>query len=201
MSARDGADAWLGQLRRRWASLVQAGIAVLGLVGSVVLPPPVSGPGEPVWSRLAQLVAALLIALMFVATRRARRTGGPLWPWVALASLGLAVFSAVGYAHLTRTWSCVYDGSRVVVGDEYTAKGREHRGQDPDAACETVIQDFAGRVDDIWQAEGIRRRQSILAAVYVGAVALFTICIVAVVEAIAQVDREGTRVETRRASP
>ena len=64
MSARDGADAWLGHLRRRWASLIQAGIAVLGIVGSFVLPPPVSGPGEPVWRRLAQFVAALLIVLM-----------------------------------------------------------------------------------------------------------------------------------------
>ena len=201
MSARDAADAWLGELRRRWASLVQAGIAVLGIVGSFVLPPPVSGPGEPVWSRLAQLVAALLIALMFVATRRARRRGRVRWPWVALASLALAVSTAVGYDHLTRTWSCVYDGSRVIVGDEYTDKGREYRGQDPGAACETVIQDFAGRVDDIWQAEGIRRRQSVLAAVYVGAVALFTICIVAVVEAIAQVDPADTRVRARRASP
>jgi len=201
MSARDDADLWLGELRRRWASLAQAGIAVLGIVGSFVLPPPVSGPGAPVWSRLAQLVAALLIALMFVATRRTRRGGTAVWPWVALASLGLAVGTAVGYDHLTRAWSCVYDGSRVVVGDEYTDKGREHRGKDPDAACETVIQDFAGRVDDIWQAEGIRRRQSILAAVYVGAVALFTICIVAVVEAIAQVDRAHTRVQTRRAGP
>jgi hypothetical protein len=177
--------------------LIQAGTAVLGIVGSFVLPPPVSIAGEPLWRRLAQFVAAVLIALMFVATRRVRSRGRALWWWVALAGLGLAVLGAFGYDHLTRAWSCSYDGSRVIVGDEYTQQGREQRRQDPSAACETLIQNFAGHIEDIWLSDGIRRRQSILAAVYVGAVALFTICIVAVVEAMAQVDRTGRQIKGR----
>ena len=168
---------------------------MLGIVGTFVLPPPVSIPGEPLWRRLAQFVAAVLIALMFVATRRVRSRGRALWWWIALASLGLAVLAAFGYDHLTRAWSCLYDGSRVIVGDEYTSQGREYRRQDSSTACETLIQDFAGHVEDIWQSRGIRRRQSMLVAVYVSAVALFTICIVAVVEAIGQVDRTGRRIK------
>lgn len=171
---------------------------VLGIVGTFVLPPPVSMAGETPWRRLAQFVAAVLIALMFVATRRVRSRGSALWWWVALASLGLAVLAAFGYDHLTHAWSCLYDDDRVIVGEEYTAQGREHRQRDPGAPCETLIQDFAGRVEDIWVSHGIRRRQSMLAAVYVGAVALFTICMVAVVEAMAEVERTGRRIRGRR---
>jgi hypothetical protein len=175
--------------------LIAGGLAVLGIVGSFVLPPPVAVAGGTPWRRLAQFVAAVLIALMFVATRRIRSGGRALWWWVALSSLGLAVLTVFWYDHLTRAWTCAYDDDRVIVGTEYTAQGREHRRQDPGAGCETLIQDFAGRVEDIWVSDGIRLRQSAMATVYVGAVALFTICMVGVVAAISEV--EGTSRSSR----
>lgn len=157
-----------------------------------MLAPPVAMGREPPWWRLAQFVAAVLLALMFVAARRLRSRGPALWWWVALVSLGLALVAIFGYDHMTRAWSCLYDGSRVIVGSEYTSQGREQRQRDPDVTCERLIADFAGRTEDVWRGEGIRRRESILAAVYVGAVALFTICIVAVVEVIAVTSRPAT---------
>jgi hypothetical protein len=163
---------------------------VLGIVGTFVLPPPAASPDEMPWRRLAQFVAAVLIGLMFVAARRWRGRGRARWAWLAGASLMLAVLATFGYDHLTRSWSCWVDDRRVIVGTEYTEQARAHRQRDPGASsCERLIQDFAGRVDDVWIAKDIRRRHSVLAALYVGAVALFTICVVALVEAIARAER------------
>jgi hypothetical protein len=193
-----GVTAWLRQLRGRWAALTQAAAIVLGTIGTVVLPPPMSIGGEPPWRRLAQFVAAVLLALMFVSARRTRGRGAGLWWWIAAASLVLAVLAAFGYDHLTGAWSCRYDDVRMVIGDEFTPQAREHFRQDSSATCERMIADFAGQVDDVWLPDGIRRRQSILAAAYVGAVALFTICIVAAVEAVARVERPGRPTPSRR---
>ncbi|MGH7388589.1 MAG: hypothetical protein ACREM3_03940 [Candidatus Rokuibacteriota bacterium] len=162
-------------------------------MGTFVLPPPAALLDETPWRRLAQVVAAVLIGLMFVATRRWRARGRAPWAWLALASLVLAVLATFGYDYLTRAWSCRYDDRRVIVGADYTEQARAHRQRDPGASCERLIQDFAGRLDDVWVGEGIRRRHSVLAALYVGAVALFTICLVTVVEAIARAERPARR--------
>jgi hypothetical protein len=173
---------------------------VLGVVGTFVLPPPAESPDEIPWRRLAQFVAAVLIGLMFVAARRWRVRGLAPWAWLAGASLMLAVLATFGYDHLTRSWSCWVDDRRVIVGTEYTEQARAHRQRDPGASsCERLIQDFAWRLDDVWVAQGIHRRHSVLAALYVGAVALFTICLVAMVEAIALAERpRPPRGERRR---
>ena len=128
---------------------------------------------------------------MFVATRRLRsRRRAPWWAG-GLISLVLAVLVTFGYNHLTGAWTCRYDDQVVIVGVEYTAQARDHRQRELGASCETLIRDFAGRSEDIWIGEGINRRRSLLAALYLGAVALFTVSIVAVVEAITAVERTG----------
>jgi len=171
---------------------------VLGAIGTVVLPPPVSIGEDRPWRRLAQFVAAALLALMFVVARRTSARGPRLWWGIAAGSLVLAVLGAFGYDHLTEAWSCRYDDVRVVIGDELMPQAREHARQDPGATCERMLEDFAGQVDDVWRADGIRQRQSILAAAYVGTVALFTICIVAAVEAVSRVERPRRAAPSRR---
>jgi hypothetical protein len=171
---------------------------VLGIVGAFLLPPPAESSDEMPWRRLAQFVAAVLIGLMFVATRRWRACGRAPWASVAVASLVLAVLATFGYDYFTRAWSCRYDDRRMIVGPEYTEQARAHLQRDPGVSCERLIQDFAGRLDDVWVGEGIRRRHSILAALYVGAVALFTICLVTLVEAIARAERPRRATRARR---
>lgn len=128
---------------------------------------------------------------MFVATRRWRPRNRAPWAWVALASLVLAVLATFAYSHLARAWSCRYEDRRVIVGDEYTEQARLHRQRNPGASCERLIQDFAGHLDDVWVDDGMRRRHSALAGLYVTAIALFTVCLVAVVEAVARAERLG----------
>jgi hypothetical protein len=169
--------------------LVQAAAAVLGIVGAFVLPPPGESPDETPWRRLAQFTAAVLIGLMFVAARRWGSRDPAPWASLAAASLVLAVLATFGYDHLTGRWSCRHDDRRVVVGREYTEQARAHRARDPGASCERLLQDFAGRVDEVWLADGIRRRRAVLAATYVGAVALYTICMVTLIEAVARAER------------
>jgi hypothetical protein len=181
--------AWLTQLRHHWASLVQASGVLLGVVSTAVLPPAVAGPDETPWRRLAQVMTAILIGLMFVAAARRPAKGPRFWSSVSIVLTMLTLTATLAYFHFSNSWTCHYDDRRMVVGSELTSRGLAHRQRHPDVSCTTVIEDFAGNLEDVWVKDGLIQRHSILGALYIACIGLVTMTLVSVVQAAVDAQR------------
>ena len=187
MAARSGNQAWLKQVRKSWLVLAQGALWLGGILGGFLLPPPVGllASEEKVWLRLGQFIIVVVLGLVFFAARRWRQPRHALW-WAATAMLVLAVAVAVffRYQQLTLAWTGNYAGQKVVVGSVLTPHGQAYTQANPDLSCDQLIMDVAGATEAIWTSESINRRRLILAATYVSCLPLFTLCLIAVVQAL-----------------
>jgi hypothetical protein len=187
--------------RGSWLLLAQSAVWVLGIVAGFLLPPPVGAEGEgKVWVRFAQFVVTVIVGLVLLAALRWQRKKDT-WAWAAVsaATLILATGTFFGYQFCVAHWTARYDGSRVVVGAEQTALGREYQEQHPERTREEVVMDVAGEVTRLWTRGSIDRRRLALAALYVLAMPLFTVCIIATVQAVRCAAPDGPR--RRRSRP
>ena len=174
-------------MRKSWLTLAQAAVWLGGVLGGFLLPPPVgvSAGDEKIWLRLGQFILAVLLGLAFFAGRQWNQRRHALrWCAAALVFLLLAVAAFFRYQQLTLAWTGNYAGQRVVIGSAYTAQGVSYTTKNPSLSCDDLIFDFAGKTEDIWTRDSINRRRLLLAATYVSCLPLFTLCLIAVVQAV-----------------
>lgn len=187
MAARSENKKWWREARKSWLGLAQGGLWIGGILGGFLLPPPVgvSAEDEKVWLRLGQFIIAVVLGLVFFAARRWSQPRHALvWGAGALVFLAMAVGVFFRYQQLMLAWTGLYDEKKIVIGSVYTAQGLSYTQKNPKISCDELIFDFAGVTENIWTRESINRRRLILAATYVSCLPLFTICLIAVVQAI-----------------
>ena len=201
MSARSEPRQWLNQTRKNWMVLTQGALWLAGILGGFLLPPPVgvSASDEKIWLRLGQFIIAVVLGLVFFAARRWNQPRHALrWGGVALLFLAISVAAFFRYQQMTLAWTADYVGDKVVIGSVYTAQGLSYTDKNPKISSEDLVFDFAGKTQEIWTRDSINRRRLILAATYVSCLPLFTICLIAVVQAI---QCGGARVKRRASAP
>jgi hypothetical protein len=187
MAARSGNQTWLKQVRKSWLVLAQGALWVGGILGGFLLPPPVGvlASEEKVWLRLGQFIIAIVLGLLFFAGRRwcqPRHAFG--WAGLALLVLGMAVGVFFRYQQLTLAWTGDYAGEKLVVGSVLTPHGKSYTQANPELTLSELLMDVAGATDALWTSESIDRRRLILAATYVSCLPLFTLCLIAIVQAL-----------------
>jgi hypothetical protein len=187
MAARSENKKWLQGARKSWLVLAQGALWIAGILGSFLLPPPVgvSAQDEKIWLRLGQFIIAVVLGLVFFAARRWSQPRHALW-WGAgsLVFLAISVGAFFRYQQLTLAWTGQYLDQKVVIGSICTPQGLSYLQKNPELSRDELIFDFAGTTENIWTRESINRRRLILAATYVTCLPLFTICLIAVVQAI-----------------
>ena len=186
--ARTGDRVWLQQARKGWLVLAQGALWLAGILGGFLLPPPVGilASDEKTWLRLGQFIMAVVLGLLFFVSRRWRQPRHALW-WsgTALLFLAAAVAMFFRYQQLTLAWTANYAGQRTVIGSVLTPLGQADTLRNPGISCDELIMDFAGKTEDVWTRNSINHRRLILAATYISCLPLFTICLIAVVQAVA----------------
>lgn len=186
MPARTDIKKWLQQTRKSGLAMTQGAVWLGGILGGFLLPPPVgvSAGDEKIWLRLGQFIIAVVLGLVFFAAQRWTQPRHAFkWCGVALLSLVLAVAAFFRYQQLTIAWTANYNGDKVVIGSVYTPLGKAHMEEDPKIPQDILISDFKGVTEDIWTRESINHRRLVLAATYVSCLPLFTICLIAVIQA------------------
>jgi hypothetical protein len=88
------------------------------------------------------------------------------------------------YQRLLYAWTGEYYGRLMVVGTELTPAGRAYLDKHPDMPLNRLLEDFVGRPEDIWTRRSINQRRTTVAAVYVSCLPLFTVSVIAVVQAL-----------------
>lgn len=178
---------WLRQARKSWLTMSQGALWLGGVLGSFLLPPPVGTQAseEKVWLRLGQFIVAVVLGLVFFVAQRWRASRYALaWWGTSLLFLGIAVGVFFRYQQLTIEWTANYQGEKVVIGSVYTPEGSSYAAEHPGISADKLVEDFTGKTEDIWQRATMDRRRLPLAAAYVSCLPAFTICLIAVVQAI-----------------
>jgi hypothetical protein len=185
---RDSENPSFEWLKKSWSGLSQAAIWIISIIGGFLLPPPVgiSDEADKVWLRLAQFTITVVLGIMFIAARRWKKQKHATRWWIASAVLLIASLATfVGYQTLSYKWTCqYYNELKIVGGDQHTQHGADYIREHPGVSCETLLKEHAGNVYDVWTKESIDRRRIALAVIYISCAPFFTVCIIAVTQAI-----------------
>jgi hypothetical protein len=176
----------LKQSQKSWVLLTQTTVWVGGAIAAFLLPPPGGLPEESrVWVRFAQFVITVVIGMVLLATLRWKRKQDMLrWGGLSMLFLFLGTAAFFSYQILSAKWIASYNGRPVLIGGSYTSLGREDHEANPRLSPEDLVMRFAGQVEKIWTRESLQQRRLVLAAIYVLAMPLFTICIMSIVQAL-----------------
>jgi hypothetical protein len=175
----------LEQAKADLGQLLQFGVWLVALIVLfVVEPPPLSRTsGTPAFVHAAGFVAAIVIALLLVATRKAGRRPTALW-WAALTVLAASVAMFFTYLSLTAAWTCDYDGNGpVVIGGELLAEAKREMQYLGQSGCAAMIADSAGRTEELWPRSELVFRQLALAGCFMATVLGFAAAAVLAIEA------------------
>jgi hypothetical protein len=181
-------------IEKNWNVLVQVATWLSSLIAGFLLPPPVGsvqGDGGALF-KFAQFVVTVFVGLMAIPILKWRQRADT-WVWwtVALATLlgGIAAFFS--YSSLTDSWTEWYANRQVVIGSELNEDAQEYaqeyRKENPEHKKPSPAQlllDFPGGPENVWTKSSIDRRRHALGAIYVLCMPLFTLCVIAVTQAI-----------------
>ncbi len=190
----------LSRSQATWSALTEGAVWICGIIAGFLVPPNFVGRiiGETITvenlSRLVQLIVAVVIGVVFVATRQSRRSAR-FWMVSTLATLILALGSFFLYHDLLDSWTCRYSETRIVIGSDLTPHGATYMQANSNSQkpCETWVDDHVGEVEAIWTIRSIRWHEWGLVLVYVGTVPLFALCIMSLLQAITEASRRKRR--------
>jgi hypothetical protein len=185
MSVNATPQSWFDNIKKTWSGIAELAAFILGIVGTFLLPPPgwASGDGQLGLVRLGQFIVAVLCGLIFILVRKwDQRKHVARWAVIAASFLVFAVAAYFGYQRSLDARTCKYDTRTVVIGSAYTAQAQSYVRDVPGATCEGLLEDFAGKAEDIWTKDSINNSRYILALTFIGSLPLFTVCIIAVVQ-------------------
>jgi hypothetical protein len=181
----NSAENFSERLKKNWNILSQLGLWIMGIIGTFWLPPPVS-PADPTDNDLffARFVATIIVGLMIVLAWQWGKKRF-VWRWwlIALLALILSVVAFLAYKKYRNDWTCL-NGSEVVVTGTLTAQAQKNLS---DPKCSSTCSDLIkclGTPDDVWTKESTDSRRLYLTILYVGALPLFIIAFISVVQAI-----------------
>ena len=192
---------WFETTKKTWGVVTEFAVFIFGVVGSFLLPPPgwASSRGDTTVVRLAQFIVAVLVGLIFLLVQKWNRKKHVVrWATFTIVFLVLSVSAISGYQHLLDTHTCEYANQALVIGTRYTEHAQSYVRENPNSTCTTLLEDFAGKAEDIWTKDSINNSRYILAGSYILTLPLFTICIIAVVQAL-YCSRSKTPLGTRSA--
>lgn len=176
----------LKRSQKSWVMLAQSAAWVAGVLAGFLLPPPVgTSHDSQVWVRFAQFVITVLIGLLVLAALRWKRKKDAFhWGAIAMLFLFLGTATFFGYQFFAARWTTWYHDRAVVIGGDYTTHGREYHEEHLNLPPTDLIMDHRGKVEEIWTRESLTQRRLLLAAMYVLAMPLFTVCVMSIVQAL-----------------
>jgi hypothetical protein len=181
----------ISKARSQWRRLLQASTWLLALVGSFVFAPPIWNFKEDAsWVGFTHFLVAAIVGLSFFPISKWSKPKYRLKWWLVTAVF--LIISAVAffqYQALRAAWTVDYDGARVIIGSAYTQDALNYRAkvlqkEQRVITDQELLMDYAGATESVWAIDGIFRRRLIFAGVYVALISLFSISIIALIQAL-----------------
>lgn len=187
MPAQLTPENWFENIKKTWGLVTQLAVFIFGVIGSFLLPPPgwVSSGGDTTVVRLTQFVVTVLVGLILLLVRKwSKKKHVRRWVVLTVVSLAVSISTFFAYQYLLDTRTCQYADQTIVIGTSYTQHAASYVGENANSTCASLLEDFAGKAEDIWTRDSINTSRYILAGTYVLNLPLFTICIIGVVQAL-----------------
>ena len=179
-----GGTRLLGLDRRTW--LAVASVLFAGIAGALTPPPEAIASAESggrwTFAALASAAIVTLSILPFLLWRSAARP--KIWVAVAVAALlvGLAAYSAGGYAQ--RACTARYASRLVIIGTELTTLGAAYKEANPALSSDDLLFDAAGVPERIWTRPSIGRCNAFISSTYFLWIPFLVVCLVATAQAV-----------------
>jgi hypothetical protein len=77
---------------------------------------------------------------------------------------------------------CDYYGQILTIGTVYTQQGNANAIENPNISCETLLDNFIGKADEIWTIDSINFTKHLLTATYLLSFILLSLCILSAVQ-------------------
>lgn len=178
----------------RWKDIARIAAVIAALVGSIFIPPPayMGERGEGTLVPFARYAVAIATALLTVAmVRWSRREQLRYWIGATLAAFSLVTAIYFVYNdrrdHLTAVGA---DGTRVVIGSEYTSVGAAYIRANPDARPNDLLADApcpggggaecSARV--AWTSESIAANKRLLGVLFIAGALLLDAALLSAVQ-------------------
>lgn len=187
------ADIWQ-KVTVRWKDIARVVAVIATLVGSIFIPPPayMTESGEGTLVPFARYAVAIVTALMMVAMVKWNRRPH-LRYWIAATVVAFVLVTTSYFAynerrdHLTAVGA---DGSRVVIGSDYTAIGAAYARANPAATPANALADApcpggggaecSARV--VWTAESIASNKRLLGLLFIAGAVLLDAALLSAVQ-------------------
>lgn len=172
-------------LKKHWGFLSQIASIIAGIIGGILIPPSVL---EPVISTgrakgLAIFIVTVVVGLFLLISRRSKGQKA-ISRWLIATGFFLA-FSIASFFIFLKVYAdqtCMYAGHKVPIGTVYTAKGSSYVSENPHVNnCETLINDFVGKTNEIWTDESINNWRLILFALYLLTFVLMSLVVLSLI--------------------
>ena len=177
----------------RWKELARVAAVVAAIAFSIFIPPPAymgdAGEGTLVpFARYAVGVVAALIGVAMVRWRRKKY----LRYWLVSAIIAFALVTITYFTYnekRDRFTAIAADGSRVVIGTEYTPAAASYVRAQPSASAEQLLGDSpcsSGKAECsarlVWTEESIERNKRLLGLLFIAGAVLVDVALLSAVQ-------------------
>ena len=170
--------------RHKAVWFASAAIAVAGIAAAAAPSPAGLADAETgsasTFAALASAAIVALAVLPFIVRRGAGRR--PIWLTLAAVALalGIASFSAGGYAQ--RACTARYGGKPVVIGTALTTLGATYKKANPSLSNDELLFDATGVPDRVWTRSSIDACRTFVSSTYFLWIPFLVVCLLATVQ-------------------
>jgi hypothetical protein len=183
----------VGTLLARWKTLTRLGLAIAAIASSIFIPPPAYAPdsGSTSLVPLVRFSVSILSALILVGMLRWNQQRH-LRFWSSATAVSLAIVGSTYFfynARLDDRTAIGPDGTRVVIGTEYTPTAAAYVRANPSASSPTDLLDASPCVagsacsaEMVWTGASIASSKRVLGVLFVAGALFLAIALLSAVQ-------------------
>lgn len=177
---------WTTTLRKHWVTLSSTAGFIVAIVGGFIEPVGTSDEERRLLQRFAPVAVALLVGIVFLVARRLSSSKFQmLWVAATIINVVLFVTAFFFYTNYVYTRTCEFDNNRMLIGTRYTPHTIKYLEANQGISCARLLDNFAGRPDDIWTAESINESRRFRDRSYFSVITLFALAFLTLGQALA----------------
>ena len=159
---------------------------IVAIVGGFIEPVGTSDEERRLLQRFAPVAVALLVGIVFLVARRLSSSKFQmLWVAATIINVVLFVTAFFFYTNYVYTRTCEFDNNRMLIGTRYTPHTIKYLEANQGISCARLLDNFAGRPDDIWTAESINESRRFRDRSYFSVITLFALAFLTLGQALA----------------
>lgn len=180
--------AWSGGFRKTIKALTALAAFIFSMISGFLVPLGFASDERKAIVRFAPFILAILIGCAFVMRRKWAITDPQKWVLITVILLAGTILSWLLYWYYLSEFTCIVDTQRVIIGTEYTDQAAAYIRSNADMPCETLIRNYAGKIEMIWTRETVNKVRLYFQVIYLSCTILTTLCLLSLAQSMEDSD-------------